>query len=118
MVSFANPDVWGSSAWVFLHSVSNTFPDSPTSLEKKNYILFFYSLAEILPCKLCRSHYKEWLRLYPVDKFVSSQKKMNHWVFLMHNYVNLRLKKKLMKNSESCDEAILDHAKKNMVFSS
>ena len=116
MTTFANPKVWGSSAWVFLHCISRTFPETPNIQDRNNYILFFRSLAEVLPCKLCRNHYREWLQLYPIEKYVANRDSLKNWVFLMHNYVNLRQRKKLIKDCDSGDIIILNHAKKNKIF--
>jgi hypothetical protein len=116
MITFANPKVWGSSGWVFLHCISNTFPENPSKTEKKQYIDFFISLSNVLPCVLCRNHYKEWLKFHPIQKYVKNKELLKNWIFMMHNYVNFRLQKKLIKDCETSDQLILNYALKNQIF--
>ena len=40
MVSYKNPKIWGPSTWIFLHSISFSYPEKPTKKDKKNYIFF------------------------------------------------------------------------------
>jgi FAD-linked sulfhydryl oxidase len=117
-MTFANPEVWGSSGWIFLHCIANTYPAQPTRREKKEYKDFFYALIYVLPCRVCRLHYAEYLQSNPIQYHLDSQDSLKKWLFSLHNYVNVRLEKKILKNCEEGDHKIMAYVKKklNQVF--
>ena len=88
-----DPNIWGPSAWLFLHSVTFQYPDNPTDLEKENYYTFFNSVKEILPCPTCRVHYKENLKLLPIK--LESRENLIEWLIDIHNEVNRKNGKKI-----------------------
>ena len=57
-----NPKIWGPHAWIFLHSVSFSYPDDPTEEDKKEYKKFFESLQYVLPCDTCKYNYKKKIK--------------------------------------------------------
>ena len=111
---FAKPDTWGSSCWIFLHCVANTYPISPTALEKKQYMQFFNSLKQVLPCKICRIHYAEWLKSESIQYHLQNRESLKKWLFMLHNYINTRLQKKLLRNCDEGDLKILEYTKKKI----
>ena len=38
------PNIWGPSAWIFLHTITLQYPEKPTDDDKKKYYVFFNSL--------------------------------------------------------------------------
>jgi glycosyltransferase involved in cell wall biosynthesis len=54
-----NPKIWGPHAWFFLDSIILSLPNKLNNEQKIIYKNFFTSLQYILPCELCREHYKE-----------------------------------------------------------
>jgi hypothetical protein len=107
MKPFHDPRLWGPSAWIFLHFVTFCYPDEPSDFQKEQFRNFFHSLQFVLPCSVCRDHYKAWLNLYPVDKYLSNKSHLEEWIYLMHNYVNLRLDKKLIGSEKEAEILIL-----------
>lgn len=93
--------VWGPPAWIFLHSITLNYPEKPTSKDKKEYKSFFYSLSNILPCKVCRINYKNNLVKYPIDKYLNSKKNMVYWLVLIHNEVNRECGKRQFTYTEA-----------------
>ena len=55
----SGPDAWGPHAWKFLHYVSLGYSSNPTREEKEKYKSFFLLLQDVLPCSICREHFKE-----------------------------------------------------------
>ena len=47
-------DIWGPSAWHFLHTVAYSYPENPTQNDIYNYNIFFNNIQYILPCPRCR----------------------------------------------------------------
>ena len=111
---FVNPKSWGSGAWMFLHCIGETFPESPTLEEQAHYRVFFESLQWVLPCKICRDHFGEWLTMYPLENYLDSRTKIMDWIFLLHNYVNLRLEKPLLLNKEAAQQVMGELCKRQI----
>jgi hypothetical protein len=89
------PHLWGSSQWDMMHSISFSYPEEPTSVEKQNYKNYFESLGFVLPCCACADSYKEFLakQFVLTDKVLSSRKTLVQWAFDLHNAVNAKLGK-------------------------
>ena len=32
-----DPEIWGPSAWIFLHTITLNYPNNPTIYDKQNY---------------------------------------------------------------------------------
>ena len=91
-----NPNIWGPHAWIFLHSIILSYPNCPTTEDKKNIKSFFMNLGNILPCHECRNNYKKHLQKYELtDEILSSKKKLILWLINIHNEVNLKTNKKI-----------------------
>jgi FAD-linked sulfhydryl oxidase len=84
------PEIWGPHGWKFIHMVALAYPVKPTEEEKLHYYSFFMSLANILPCNLCRDHYKKNLLKYPLnDVVLASRETLVSWTINIHNEVNI-----------------------------
>ena len=93
---FTNPYVWGPDAWHFLHCVTLTAPEKFTPDDKKLYKNFFKSLGDVLPCKICRKHYKQWWSNETFMHNIHSREDMVRWLIDFHNQVNKRLDKPVL----------------------
>ena len=91
-----DPEVWGPHAWIFLHTITLTYPHNPTNQDKKNYKLFFYNLATVLPCTHCSQNYRIHLKQLPIDPFLENKKSLVSWLIQIHNLTNNNLKKILI----------------------
>ncbi len=85
------PDVWGPIFWNAMHIVSLAYPVNPTEAEKAGAKAFFESLASVLPCPVCREHYKEKIAASPIA--LNSKGELIVWVWEIHNEVNKMLQK-------------------------
>lgn len=88
-----NPKVWGSSAWLFLHTITLDYPDEPTKEDKEKYREFFISLSYVIPCETCKEHYLETIRKFPIN--LESKETLTKWLHNIHNQVNLRNNKEI-----------------------
>lgn len=89
--------VWGPVVWNTLHLIASAFPDRPTEIEKKQYFAFVLNLGPVLPCQVCKSHYKQTLTdLGFCLRHVENQETFFRFIFDLHNHVNQRLGKPLM----------------------
>jgi hypothetical protein len=85
--------IWGPSFWLVLHSIAVNYPDSPTEADKKNHEAFFTLLQYVLPCGICREHFKQQLQGSDLQESLVSKTKLFEWVVRIHNHVN-RLQRK------------------------
>lgn len=83
-------EVWGPGAWLFLHSVTMTYPEKPGEMEKQFYKNFFVNLGNVLPCPTCSEHYNKNLAEMPIDEHLSSRRSLVEWLIEMHNRVNIK----------------------------
>lgn len=88
------PAVWGPFFWHTIHIVAIGYPKNPTYTDKKCAKEFYESLAFLLPCAVCREHYKEHLSKNPLTPFLDSRTDLIKWTVAIHNKVNLSLGKK------------------------
>lgn len=95
-----NPSVWGPSFWFVLHTVSLNYPDNPSYAERRTHYDFYHIVRNILPCEMCRQHYRELIKQYPIQPFLDSKSSLVSWVIMIHNQVNKRLGKPLVERSD------------------
>ena len=81
-------EVWGSSAWFFLHAVTFGYPDKPTKKDKHAMAQLFHILGFCLPCHQCQQHWRQNLKKYPIEPHLHSRDSLTRWLVDMHNRVN------------------------------
>lgn len=97
------PDVWGPIFWHAMHIVSLAYPVHPSEEDKAGARAFFESLTKVLPCPVCREHYKEQLAKSPVSDALNSKGDLILWVWDIHNEVNIMLGKPTISVDEFLD---------------
>jgi hypothetical protein len=93
--------IWGWMMWRLMHLVSFTYPDVPTELDKKMYMQFYISIGSIIPCKVCRLHYKQRININNMNITFNKKKKVILWLIAMHNEVNIGLNKQQMNYAQA-----------------
>lgn len=88
-----SPSVWGPIVWSSMHIASLGYSNTPNDDEKRAAIEFYQALVYMIPCPICRQHYKRFLDTYPVKDAVGNRNDLIHWVFRIHNKVNVQLGK-------------------------
>ena len=112
MVDKISMDIFGPTAWQFLHYVSINYPDYPTLQDKINYKNFMISIQYILPCNLCSVNYKKHLEELPLtDEILSSRDLFIKWVIDMHNIVN-KIKNKPILSYDDAIKIIFENMNK------
>jgi hypothetical protein len=76
-----------------MHIVALGYPKNPTYTDKKCAKEFYESLAFLLPCSICREHYKGYLQEKPIATFLDSRTDLIKWTIQIHNKVNKMLGK-------------------------
>jgi hypothetical protein len=95
--------VWGPHFWFILHLVSFNYPDNPSTPDKDNYKRFYDSIGDILPCQLCKQHYKNYISQFPISVHLDSRIDLITWVVQVHNFVNQSLNKPIYTVQNALD---------------
>ena len=96
-----NPNTWGPLFWGTLHITALGYPKNPTYSDKKAAKDFFESLQFLLPCQVCRGHYKEHLKKYPIMPHLDRRDDLFKYTVMFHNEVNATLGKPRMTEIEA-----------------
>ena len=89
--------VWGPGLWHALHTMSFNYPVKPTNDDKKNYLVYFKSLVNTLPCRYCRENYKKntskGSKTYLHMGVMKNRETLSMWLFNLHEKINSNLGK-------------------------
>ena len=89
-----DPTLWGPSAWKFMHYITLSYPDKPTTTDMNSVRTFFTTVANLLPCEKCRVEYTSLLKQNPLtQRVMSSRNNLSIWLLDIHNKVNVKLGK-------------------------
>jgi hypothetical protein len=82
------PTVWGPFFWHTIHIIALGYSKNPTYTDKKCAKEFYESLAYLIPCSVCRDHYKQHITEKPITTFLDSRTDLIKWTIDIHNKVN------------------------------
>lgn len=91
---------WGPAAWTFLHASTFAVPKQLSSEQQHAFKTFFTYLPEVLPCAVCREHYKQYVSRHPIQ--TSTREELSKWLVGVHNNVNAITKKQLISFESAC----------------
>lgn len=86
--------IWGPPEWESFHCKTFGYPIKPTEEQKVDYLNYFISEGNVLPCKFCRDSYKIFIKQGDtlLDMSVmESRETLTKWAFRLHNAVNNKL---------------------------
>lgn len=95
------PTVWGPIFWHTIHVVALSYPSNPNYAQKRAAKEFYESMAELIPCPMCREHYKKHLQKLPLGPHLDRRQDLFRWTVEVHNEVNKLLGKPLVTEAES-----------------
>jgi len=87
---------WGPPMWKLLHSMAEKAGTSVLQVDEKRAWISFLRLTEgILPCPMCRDHYRQWRRTHPLEDFLANhgdlfRERVREWLWGLHDDVNSR----------------------------
>lgn len=87
---------WGPVLWEMLHGAAEKLCRSPIRQiqedQRREMILVLRYVEVVMPCAMCRGHYREWRIKYPIDKFPGDpqafKQAVREWLFNLHQEVN------------------------------
>ncbi|KAH8661656.1 ERV/ALR sulfhydryl oxidase domain-containing protein [Tricladium varicosporioides] len=94
------PDVeqLGRSSWTLLHSITASYPVSPTPTEQNNVKQFMGLFGKLYPCWVCAEDFQAFMVKNQVR--TESRDEFGRWMCEAHNEVN----RKLGKNQFDCNK--------------
>ena len=81
----------GQASWAALHSIAHSFPQAPSSEDKRHVNNLFSSLSHLYPCTVCAEHLRSVLRFMPPR--TESRDALTLWCCEVHNAVNRHIDK-------------------------
>ncbi|KPI40443.1 Mitochondrial FAD-linked sulfhydryl oxidase ERV1 [Cyphellophora attinorum] len=90
------PDVdqLGRATWTLLHTLTATYPSSPSPSMQATTKSFIQTFAQLYPCGYCAEDFRDWMREQGNEVNVKSQDEFGEWACRAHNAVNVKLGKR------------------------
>ena len=93
-----DPSVFGPPLWFSLHNASAYYPEtaSPVHAERMKNIII--GIPVLLPCETCKEHATVFIENNKdkLSEICKTKKALFKFLVDFHNYVNIRLKKKVI----------------------
>jgi len=89
---------WGPVLWEMLHGAAEKLGRIPVKSiiddQRREMTLVLRYVEVVMPCPMCRGHYKDWRTKNPIDKFPEEiqayKAAVREWLFLLHQDINDR----------------------------
>lgn len=85
---------WGPHLWTVLHTMAEQAGKYVLQMDEIRAWIHVLRLTEgILPCAMCRAHYKKWRLSHPLEEFLiyrgeDFREKLREWIWGLHDSVN------------------------------
>lgn len=87
----SEPAVWGPSMWRMLHGLAEKLGKQTTMIliqdEQRAWSHFLRSVENVIPCKRCKQHYRDWSLKNRIDA-ATGRLAARAWVWGLHDEVN------------------------------
>lgn len=83
-----NSNVFGPALWFTLHNAASAYPDFPDANTKYAMKNMLISLPLLIPCLICKAHWRDNLKKFNLDVIVSSRSNLFNFLVIAHNNVN------------------------------
>ena len=83
-----DPVIWGPTLWSSLHFITMGYPENPSKKDIENQIVFLHSLSNVLPCDICKNHFREHLSKTNLPLELSTKQGYIGLIHRIHNSVN------------------------------
>ncbi len=83
---------WGPPLWRLLHTLAERLGRQTVPLlaqdEFRAWIAVLQGVEGIMPCQLCRGHYRAWRTARPLEGLFGSADASREWLWALHEAVN------------------------------
>ena len=87
--------IWGPKLWHLMHNISYSYKLKPSITEKNDYLNFYLSIYDLIPCPICKKFYGDFLLKIDKNKLVFNKFTLINKINLLHNLVNKKLGKRI-----------------------
>lgn len=88
-IKYITKDFWGRPMWFVIHTFALNLPAVLNDQYKNYWKAFASSLQFVLPCPICKEHYKQNMINFNVENYLSTSNKVFEWTWRLHNNVNV-----------------------------
>ena len=100
----ADPKEWGKVLWNIIHTVCEHLGNNTNIVIQTDEIRYFKAfqnkLFYILPCKVCRKHYKEYLKNMRNVQYNEFKNYAREYFFNLHNNIRISKGEELFKKED------------------
>jgi hypothetical protein len=95
LIDYPDSVDWGPILWKILHGLAEKYGKTKLYNDEINmWKKLFPFTADIIPCDICRAHFKEYLLANPVTSFFSlpsteAATSIQRWFWQLHNEINI-----------------------------
>jgi hypothetical protein len=90
----ADPKEWGPTVWKIIHIISEQLGKNTNTIMQKDEMTYYKAFQRkiyyILPCKICREHYKEQYKNIKDIEYTNFKTYSKTFYLNLHNEINLR----------------------------
>lgn len=88
---------WGPPLWALLHGIAECLGHQAIPMiatdEAHEIVFLLRDVEKIMPCQLCRTHYRDWRRRHPLEQIDALRgpllrEAVRQWLFELHEEVN------------------------------
>jgi hypothetical protein len=112
-----DPNVWGPHYWFFLHTVAETYPESPNEVTKRKYYDLIQNMPLFIPIAEMGNRFSSFLDKYPVTPYLDNRDSFIRWVVFIHNKFNNVTGKEEMSLPMALDKYKAEYKPKPIFFS-
>ena len=80
--------------WHNMHVIAAAYPLVPTLDTRRQYLAYYRSLADVLPCRECRDHYRQYITSGPLRLTLATFRNrmtLFTWTVRLHDAVSRRV---------------------------
>ena len=112
-----DPSVWGPHYWFFLHTVAETYPESPNEVTKRKYYDLIQNMPLFIPITEMGNRFSGYLDKYPVTPYLDNRESFIRWVVFIHNKFNHITGKEELSLPMALDKYKAEYKPKPIFFS-
>jgi len=83
-----NSEVWGPHYWFFLHTIAESYPNTPNATTKRKYYDLIQNMPIFIPIEEMGNKFSQLLDKYPVTPYLDNKESFVRWTHFMHNKFN------------------------------
>lgn len=114
---YFDPTVWGPHYWFFLHTISQTYPETPNDVTKRKYYDLIQNMPLFIPIPEMGNRFSHYLDKYPVTPYLDNKESFIRWVIFIHNKFNMNSGKEELSVPMALDSYNNEYKPKPIFFS-